>query len=430
MKIFEFVLCLIEMASSCIFSYLLMQKRFRSPVAYCLIGFGSAAAVFFCSELNIIIKALIIISILFLSNLILYRDNVYVKLTYPALFLYILYIQDIILGTFMTIFTDKDFIDVFYSDFAQRVVISLIVKIFNILTLYFIYKKYSKIINSNLAKKYWKLFTAIIYFYLIITVVFIVVYPQMNQKFGSNMMCFIISITFFIMSVIVIYFFAEICTKIHNDEKMYILESNYNYLNEQIAIQYQNSEKLKKVRHDIRSHLININCLIENAETDEAKSLLKQVSDNIDIINIKNDVYTENSLIDAIISVKLSLCKNKNIHFKYFIEPISNIKIEPIDISSLLSNLFDNAIEAASKTENPYIVLKIYKYKAYYAFYIENSCKNIVLNNEKILVTTKSDNFMHGYGTQIINDIVHKYDGESNWKFENEIFKTTVLLKI
>ncbi len=430
MTVLEVVLCAIEMISAFVFFNSLMQKRFRSVLPLPVVALIATGAVYFCSALAVVVKSLGVFIILLLANTILYKDNILIKLAYSALFLYVLFIQDIISGTFLAMITDKEFLEVFYSEFEQRMIFCLTIKVLNIITLCLIYRKYSKITNSNIVKKYWGYFSAIIMVYLIITVVFMVVYPQTDQGFFSSMMYFVISLSFFIMSMIVIYFFAEICLRVHRDEKMYILESEFNALNEQMIIQNRNSENLKKVRHDIRKHLININALIETGDINAAVDLLHQVSEQTERIDIQNNISTGNSLVDAIISSKSALCDIFGVHFEFRFDSLLNTKIEAIDISSLLSNLLDNAIEAALKTENPYVFLKIYKYHAYYAFYIENSCKNVIYAGEKQLISTKNNDSLHGFGTQIIAEVVRKYDGEFDWQFDNGVFKSTVLLKI
>lgn len=108
------------------------------------------------------------------------------------------------------------------------------------------------------------------------------------------------------------------------------------------------------------------------------------------------------------------------------------MQIEPIDISSLLSNLLDNAIEASEKTDNPIINLSIFKQNAYYVINIENSiCENNNLtDSDYIPISTKSNSALHGYGMQIIDDIAQKYDGNFSWRVRNEKFVATVLLKL
>lgn len=93
-------------------------------------------------------------------------------------------------------------------------------------------------------------------------------------------------------------------------------------------------------------------------------------------------------------------------------------------LSSLLSNLLDNAIEAAQQIHNGYIKIEIFKYKAYYGICVENSFlgKNSIVHNGSQLLSTKSNNAMHGYGTpmeKFLNQMFY-------WKF-NKIWQNLIV---
>ena len=102
------------------------------------------------------------------------------------------------------------------------------------------------------------------------------------------------------------------------------------------------------------------------------------------------------------------------------------------DLSSLLSNLLDNAVEAAAQTTEPFVRLTITKYNAYYTICVENSYmgKKSLKGSVGALISTKSDKAPHGYGTQIISDIAQKYDGNYSWEAQESRFISTVIMII
>lgn len=87
--------------------------------------------------------------------------------------------------------------------------------------------------------------------------------------------------------------------------------------------------------------------LIDEEKYNEAQQYLSVLlADKID--SVKNFVNAGNDVIYAIINHKISLCDKQNI--KVMCTTANNLKIQnSIDIFSLLSNLFDNAIEACKK---------------------------------------------------------------------------------
>ena len=66
------------------------------------------------------------------------------------------------------------------------------------------------------------------------------------------------------------------------------------------------------------------------------------------------------------------MCKQK-IQFDYSLVPLPELSIDVIDISSVISNLIDNAIEATEKSSDPYIKVKITMYGKYLVIYVKNT---------------------------------------------------------
>lgn len=233
------------------------------------------------------------------------------------------------------------------------------------------------------------------------------------------------------MSVIIVYFFTELSKGFQRDSKLFLLENNFGSLQEQIAVQQQSSENVRKLRHDMKNHLANIRSLIDNGDVKNAITLLDKTAENVN--NTKAEMIdTGNSFVDAILLSKTAVCRERNIDFTYSVQPLAEINIDIVDLSSLLSNLLDNAIESAVQTAEPFVRLTIMKYNAYYTVCIENSYKGkeFLKENSGTLITTKSDKALHGYGTQIISDIAQKYNGSYSWEAQENKFVSTVLIKI
>lgn len=123
-----------------------------------------------------------------------------------------------------------------------------------------------------------------------------------------------------------------------------------------------------------------------------------------------------------------------NIDFKVGIDFSKCEFIEMIDITSIFSNLIDNAIEACNnindKDINKYITIKSTFIKGYYVIRCENSKMNkIIVKNNKIF-TTKKDKFFHGLGIENIKSSVKKYDGELKIKNDDYKFIASIYIPI
>lgn len=427
---FEYLLCLIEESMVFIFMNSVLKSRFNSRIPLTIMIIISSVLVYSYSDCDIMIKSLIgIIQNISFSN-ILFKNKMVVKASYSFLSLYVLYIPEMMFGNIFAIMLDQEFFSVFYSSFIQRLIVCFFVKLFNVATFYVIFRLVRKV-NHDVRDKFWRIFGLTMFAFWLVSTSCLYIYTNYVGNLYFDIMYTTIAVSFFIMSIAIIYFFANVNIGLQNDSKLFLLESNFNLLQEQIAVQKQNIEGFHKLRHDMKNHITNVRLLIEKGSIQEALLLLGKTDNAYENIKLI-DLNSGNSFVDAVLLSKFALAKSKDIAVNYSLESIDEMHIEPIDISSLLSNLLDNAIEASEKVDEPIINLCIFKQNAYYVINIENSiCENShLLNGNYIVVSTKSNSALHGYGMQIIDDIAKKYDGNFSWRVKNKKFIATILLKL
>lgn len=199
-------------------------------------------------------------------------------------------------------------------------------------------------------------------------------------------------------------------------------------VNEKLDMQYkyylmvkESQEKMKQVYHDMNNHMENIRSLKNSSE--DVNEYINNIEDEVK--NNKNIYNTGNALLDIILYEKSKDCIKNNIDFSVGIDFSKCEFIDMIDISSIFSNLIDNAIEACSKIHDnnieKYITIKGTFIKGYYVVRCENSKTNkVIIKNNKIL-TSKKDKFLHGIGVDSIKSSIKKYNGEL--KIKNSEFK-------
>lgn len=199
-------------------------------------------------------------------------------------------------------------------------------------------------------------------------------------------------------------------------------------VNEKLDMQYkyylmvkESQEKMKQVYHDMNNHMENIRSLKNSSE--DVNEYINNIEDEVK--NNKNIYNTGNALLDIILYEKSKECIKNNIDFNVGIDFSKCEFIDMIDISSIFSNLIDNAIEACNKIDDnnieKYITIKGTFIKNYYVVRCENSKTNkVIIRNNKIL-TSKKDKFLHGIGVDSIKSSIKKYNGEL--KIKNSEFK-------
>ncbi|WP_419743080.1 sensor histidine kinase [Paraclostridium dentum] len=168
--------------------------------------------------------------------------------------------------------------------------------------------------------------------------------------------------------------------------------------------------KLRSQKHDYLKHLQVVYSLLNNGLSDDAKEYITNISNSF---RSKTSRYGKVSYLDAIASLKYEECLIKNISFDVYIQDfIDNLVIEPNDMSSVLLNIIDNAIDSLStlNKDNKYIKLFVYEDEFQYVISIKNNGPKIY-NTESIFdegFSTK-DGEHRGYGLYLVKDILDKY---------------------
>lgn len=207
-------------------------------------------------------------------------------------------------------------------------------------------------------------------------------------------------------------------------------------VNEKLDMQYkyylmvkESQEKMRQVYHDMNNHMENIKSLKNSSE--DVNKYINNIEDEIK--ESKNIYNTGNVLLDIIFYEKSKVCMESNIDFNVGIDFSKCDFIEMIDISSIFSNLIDNAIEACNKIDEnieKYITIKSTFIKGYYVIRCENSKTNkVIIKNNKIF-TSKKDKFLHGIGIDSIKSSIKKYNGELKIKDSEHKFISTIHIPV
>lgn len=192
--------------------------------------------------------------------------------------------------------------------------------------------------------------------------------------------------------------------------------------------QYENSNILI---HDIKRHLLSIKELSNEKDFEGINKYIDNLYENYQIKYLR--IYSDNKLINAIINRYMNTCKDKTIDFYCDIRDIDFSFMSDNDITSLLDNLLENAIEATQNANNKKIELTVKPINTnYIVINAWNYCSCAPNLNDGKLQTTKSNKFIHGYGIKSIERIAKQYDGNVSHSFNPDEMKFTlsVVLKI
>lgn len=204
---------------------------------------------------------------------------------------------------------------------------------------------------------------------------------------------------------------------VFDDEKIIV-----DYVGELIK---RNNEEISIIKHDIYTQL-QIAYVAFKQNNINAIKMLIEVEKELD--DIKSTKYCENELLNIILSIKTEEAKKYDINIELKIDYFIELNMEDIDVCNIFTNLLDNSIEAAKKSENKNIKLYICEKNGYVIIKNENFCKCYKKNEAGKFETTKKDKKSHGYGIKIIEKTLEKYNGDLNIRIDNGIFRMIILL--
>lgn len=211
------------------------------------------------------------------------------------------------------------------------------------------------------------------------------------------------------------------------ESKIYYREKHY-YEN-QLKIINESQGQIRTLKHDLKTHQFAMKSLLENNQIQDALRYLNQISNSIEA-NHLNYIDTNNIHIDSILNYKISLAANKNILIRCQIKIPDHLDVEPFDISVILGNLLDNAIEAEElrKCKNKVVDLTMKYDRGCFYLKITNKFTHNLNRVNGIFHTHKEDVNNHGLGLKSVQRSVEKYNGILSFDVKDDVFCAKVFL--
>lgn len=229
-----------------------------------------------------------------------------------------------------------------------------------------------------------------------------------------------------IINVFVFYLY-DVLMKSYEEkmEKALLKQQNSAYI-KQLEVISQSQENLREFRHNIRNHVLSFKTLLENNDNLAATEYLDSLFNDMNF----PEEYSKsgNFEIDSIINYKLSKANHLGINTQVSINVPEKLSIRPFDLSVILGNLLDNAIEAASKCNEGVLELSLELDRNVLYLNVINSFDGVLQYDKGKLITTKVDKENHGLGICSVQKSLEKYNGAMEFRHSDNKFYVNVLI--
>lgn len=226
------------------------------------------------------------------------------------------------------------------------------------------------------------------------------------------------------------------------------MEQNANFREEAISLQAKSKAQQesiealsaayaqqRKLTHDFRAHLSTLDGMLmqQNRDINTIQTYIHRLqSKQTERILLVN---THHAALDALLNQKALVAKNRKIDIQFSVNDLSPIKIDMVDLTVVISNTLDNAIEACEKLPETdrqiYVQALLEEDELFYAVRNKSLPVNMVAN--QLPASTKENPSFHGYGLQNVHTTLEKYhtlyamDYENGWfEFATELPNTLI----
>ena len=359
-----------------------------------------------------------------LINLLFYKVDGRSFLIFDAVFLFVMLIMEVLAVFLMAVITKVDNLTVIKEDLYLRAAATVLAWIFMIAITKILILIFSGTGINNIRTQELLMFLGLI----VGEIAILNFLNEMIVKTTERYKVTVILLAFLAIDLYLTYLMKKISKSYRTEKELELVTqqsmmqlSAYSELNEK----YNNS---RRIIHDVRKHIASLDGLINANKTDEAeryKDLL-----NAELDKLVPRFECDSAILTVVINNKMETADSMKVKFRVDAEFTNIDFISNLDITTIFSNLLDNAFEACGELpENKrYVWLSITRRNYFVFIYVENTFLKVDSSDGKEFRTTKK--YHSGLGLTNVRGAVEKYNGSFIAHTEDNKFITEVLIPI
>lgn len=228
---------------------------------------------------------------------------------------------------------------------------------------------------------------------------------------------------------IVLFIVYDKMTYMMNQVKEYELIDIKQQLESQHYMQIEEiNRKHSEIIHDMSNYMKTIESLALKENNEKIVGIIESL--NKHILKVGEEHYCNHQILNAILNGKKQEANIKKVGYKVYVEMgFEKPEVEDIDLISIMSNLIDNAIEAASKCPDGNVDVQLYKANdgKFTTIKITNNYKEVPVEKDGEFISRKQNPAMHGIGIRNVKSIVERYGGWTNIEYGEGQFCVTIM---
>lgn len=180
--------------------------------------------------------------------------------------------------------------------------------------------------------------------------------------------------------------------------------------NQQYDYQLQQSVAVRRFKHDLVNHMGVLRELVNLKKTEEVKEYIDTIWNMQDEFDLK--IHTGDGMLNVVLNYYFYLAQKEAVDFTVIGKLTGETGIEMFDLTTLMGNILQNAMEAAVQTAVPKIRVELIEHRKEIFIIVSNSVVKAIRTSKGLLRTSKADTENHGFGLKNMEAVIHKYHGE------------------
>ena len=361
-----------------------------------------------------IVNLIVLPTLSFIVCLMCYKSHIGFKLLHSAMMSGIFILSEMIALPFVNYAMNDDYIQT-HSNESE-----LILSTFSKILTFAVCMLIKQIAEKEIIKTNSIYLFVVPIFTLVILHSFVILSSNVKESFDYNIMVLIISISLIVINFIVFLVHESYVKKAKENENLRLIEQEKQLVYEHYKVLSENYKNTRILVHDFKSHVNVLRSIAEEGETKEILKYINSLSSQEYFIGSK--LITGNKILDIVLYQFSKKCKEKNIFFEVVPNKINFTFVDESDLCGMMTNLLNNAVEAAEKSTDKKIQIYFYKKtdKEMYFIDIINSCDKQPVIENGLPVTLKNNKKLHGIGVKSIQKTTKKYCGDIAYKYDME----------
>lgn len=183
--------------------------------------------------------------------------------------------------------------------------------------------------------------------------------------------------------------------------------------------------EMRGYKHDFHHHLQALKGQLEAGEIDRAIAYIDQLDQTLQ--NVDTLLKTGNVTVDAILSAKIAGAKAEGISVTVDANISDNLTLTDLELSIIIGNLLDNAIEACRSAEGKkFIRISLHMKGKMLYFYMLNSAGAKKQKLGSLFKTSKGS--AHGFGLHRAETVLNEHGGWVKYNSEDGAFTSEFLV--